>query len=425
VEYQAEALREPVEPVNLGFQVLLGLANAGASVSLLPVLIVLIPAQVTQIDPLNAATSLALVLMLGAAGALIGNPLSGALSDRTTSRLGRRRPWLLIGMAGACSGLVLCANSRSIALLAAAWFIVQFFGNVLLSSYGAILPDHVPARQRGATQAIIGISSPIAIVLSDLLFTQVEDFHAAYYPLIAVQVFLTLLTVWFYKEIKLPKGLLPPFRLKTFLASLWVSPRKYPTFGLLWLIWLLAWTGYNLGTGGYFFLYVKNITLYEDIFAGHAVKEGIAILQMLQIVVGVPLMMVAGVISDRYLRRKPFVLVGIIGMGIGLAILVGFSGWWMVMVASVLIGASFWIFYSLGIAMITQKLPSASNRGKDLGVINIASTLPQIIMPLVGAMVVSEFGAENSLSYQILFLIGCVATSLAVILMRSNRLNVR
>jgi MFS family permease len=125
------------------------------------------------------------------------------------------------------------------------------------------------------------------------------------------------------------------------------------------------------------------------------------------------------------LRRKPFVLAGIIGMGIGLAILVGFSGWWMVMVASVLIGASFWIFYSLGVAMITQKLPSASNRGKDLGVINIASTLPQIIMPLVGAMVVSEFGAENSLSYQILFLIGCVATSLAVILMRSNRLNVR
>ena len=75
--------------------------------------------------------------------------------------------------------------------------------------------------------------------------------------------------------------------------------------------------------------------------------------------------------------------------------------------------------------MITQKLPSASNRGKDLGVINIASTLPQIIMPWVGAMVVNEFGVENSLSYQILFLIGCVAISLAVILMRSNRLNVQ
>jgi MFS family permease len=422
MEYQAEALREPVEPVNLGFQVLLGSATAGATVSLLPVLIVLIPAQVTQIDPLNAPTSLALVLMAGATGALVGNPLAGALSDRTTSHFGRRRPWLLIGMAGACSGLVLCANSRSIALLAAAWFVVQFFGNVLLSSYGAILPDHVPVRQRGATQAIIGISSPIAIVLSDLLFTQVGDYRAAYYPLIAIQVLLTLLFVWFYKEPRLPKGLLPPFHLRAFLASLWVSPRRYPAFGLLWLIWLLAWTGYNLGTGGYFFLYVKNITRFEEFFAGHEVKDGIAILQMLQIVIGVPLMIAAGVISDRYLRRKPFMLVGIFGMGIGLALLVAFSGWWMVMVASVLIGASFWIFYSLGVAMITQKLPSSSNRGKDLGVINIASMLPQIIMPWVGAMVVNAFGAENNLSYQILFLIGCVAISLAAFMMRSNLL---
>ena len=101
MESQAEALREPVQPVSLGFQVLLGLANGGATVALLPVLAVLIPAQVTQIEPLQTANSLALVLTLGATGALLGNPLAGALSDRTTSRFGRRHPWLLIGMTGA------------------------------------------------------------------------------------------------------------------------------------------------------------------------------------------------------------------------------------------------------------------------------------------------------------------------------------
>jgi len=94
----------------------------------------------------------------------------------------------------------------------------------------------------------------------------------------------------------------------------------------------------------------------------------------------------------------------------------------MVLVASVTIGAGFWIFYSLGLAMITQVLPSASNRGKDLGVINIASTLPQIIMPWVGAGIVNGLGAASHFSYQILFLIGAIAVVLAVLLLRSIRL---
>jgi MFS family permease len=423
MESQAEALREPVQPVSLRFQVLLGLANGGATVALLPVLAVLIPAQVTQIDPSQTANSLALVLTLGATGALLGNPLAGALSDRTTSRFGRRRPWLLIGMSGAFLGLALLSNSRSIVLMAAAWFMVQFFGNMLLSSYGAILPDHVPARQRGTTQAIIGLASPIAIILSDLFFTQVRELRIAYYPIMIALLVLTLLFVGLYREPQLPKGLLPPLRLGSFLASFWVSPRKYPTFGLLWLVWLLAWTAYNLGTGGFFFLYVQNITRYASIFPGQQVKDGIAIIQILQIAVGVPLMMAAGVLSDRSQRRKPYVLAGITGLGIGLVLLIGFSNWAIVLGASVLIGAGFWIYYSLGVALITQKLPSASNRGKDLGVINIASTLPQIIMPWIGAAVVNAVGETSSLSYQVLFLIGLGAAGMAVGLLRSIRLS--
>lgn len=420
MESQPEALREPVQPVSLGFQILLGVANAGATVTLLPVLMVLIPAQVTQVDPVHSATSLAFVLALGATGALLGNPLAGALSDRTTSRLGRRRPWLLIGMSGAFLGLGLLSTGKSIFVIAAAWFIVQFFGNMLLSSYGAILPDHVPVSQRGTTQAIVGLSSPIAIIVSDLYFTQVSELRLAYYPIMAALLILTLLFVQGYREPQLPKNILPAFQWKSFLASFWISPRKYPAFGLLWLVWLLAWSAYNLGTGGYFYLFVQNITRYGDAFAGRPVQEGIAIIQMLQIVVGVPAMLAAGVLSDRMQRRKPFVLAGMIAIGAGLLLLTCFSKWSLVLMASVLIGSGFWVYYSLGIALISQKLPSASERGKDLGVINIASTLPQIVMPWVGAAMVNSLGAGNSLSYQILFLVGLASAISAVLLLRKT-----
>jgi MFS family permease len=416
-----EALQEPTRPVSLGFQVLLGLANAGAIITLIPVLVVLIPTQVTQIDPVNTASSLAFVLGLGAFGAMVGNPLAGALSDRTTSSLGRRRPWLLIGMTGTALGLLALANSHSITLLALAWFTVQFFGNALIASYGAVFPDHIPVRQRGTTQAILGLFTPIAVILADLLFARVTDLRAAYYPTMAVMVCLTLLFVSRYREPQLPKGVMPPFRLGAFLASFWVSPRQHPRFGRAWLTWLLVWSGYNLGTGGFFFLYLQNILAASGSFSGQEAKDGIAVIQMSQIAVGVPLMLAAGYISDRIGRRKGFVMGGITLIGLGLAVLTLFARWPAVLTASVTIGAGFWIFYSLGLALISQMLPAASDRGKDLGVINIAATLPQIIIPFIGAAVVNRLGAGNPLSYQVLFVSGFGAVITALILLRAIR----
>ncbi|MDQ1300176.1 MAG: hypothetical protein QG637_93, partial [Chloroflexota bacterium] len=134
------ALAEPTERVSLAFQVLLGLANASSLLAIMVVLSVLIPAQVSQVDPARAASNLALVLPLGALGALLGNPLGGALSDRTTSRFGRRRPWIVIGVLATAVGLLILAHIPTLVGLALGWFLVQFFGNVLLAAYAAIIP---------------------------------------------------------------------------------------------------------------------------------------------------------------------------------------------------------------------------------------------------------------------------------------------
>ncbi len=415
------ACQEPTRPVSLGFQVLLGLANAGATITLIPVLSVLIPTQVTQIDSIQPANSLALVLTAGAVAALIGNPLAGALSDRTTSRFGRRRPWLLIGTAGATLGLAMLANSSSILLMAVAWFIMQFFGNVLFSSYNAIVPDYVPVQQRGTTQAIIGMFSPVAIILCDLFFTQVSDLRSAYPPIIAAQLILAILFILLYREAKMESTGLPRFQLKSFLASFWVSPRKFPTFTIAWLLWFVLWLGYNVGTGSFLFLFVQNITRYESVFPGHQVQDGMATVQMLQTAIGVPVMLVAGVLSDRSGRRKIFVLLGAILMVAGLVSLICFSSWAMVLVSSVSMGIGFWIFYNLGLAMITQLLPSAADRGRHLGVINIASTLPQVIMPSVGAAIVNAFGVAVPGGYQILFGLGALAVICGILLLRFIR----
>lgn len=419
--YNTIALEEPTQPVSLSFQVLLGFANAGATIALLPVLFVLIPAQVNQINPQNAATNLALVLSVGAASAMIGNPLAGALSDRTTSRFGRRRPWILVGMILTACGLAVLANSRSILLLMAGWAMVQFFGNMLYAAYGAVLPDRVPVNQRGTTQALVGFASPIGIILGDLFSGRVQDYRAGYYPIILVLVILTTVFLFYYHEPRLPKGVLPHFRLRSFLSSFWINPQKYPSFSLAWVAWFLVWMGFSMGTGGYLFLFIQNITEYTSLYPGHEVKEGIANLQIMQILWGVPLMMLMAVMSDRIRRRKVFVTAGALLVSLGMAMLGFFTRWNIVMIAGVTIGAGFWIYYSLGLAMISQVLPSASSHGKDLGVINIAATLPQTFMPTVGALVLNTIGVSSPLSYTVLFMTGAASALLGGILMQFIR----
>lgn len=416
-----QALQEPTERVSLTFQLLLGLASASSLLAIMVVVSVSVPAQVSQVNPERAATNLALVLSLGAVGALIGNPLGGALSDRTTSRFGRRRPWIIVGALATALGLSILANSQALIGLALGWFTVQFFGNMLLAAYAAILPDRVPVDQRGATQAILGLISPLVMIGGAFYLGRVVDFRIGYYVIIAVLIGCNALFVAHYSEPRLPPGSTPPFQLGAFLASFWISPRRQPNFGLAWLAWLLLWTGYALGTGGFLFLYVQSVTGYATRYPGHTIQEAMSQVQIVQTAVGVPLMMVAALWSDRLRRRKPFVSAGALLVIAGLVGLTISSTWAVVLIASTAIGVGFRLFYSLGQAMMTQILPSAESRGKDLGVLNIASTVPQIILPGIGAALLNALGLGSSTGYVILFLAGAAVTALGIALVQFIR----
>ena len=80
----------------------------------------------------RAPTDLALVTAVGGLLALVGNPLFGRLSDRTTSRLGMRRPWMLGGLAGGCLGILVVATAPGIPVVLAGWCVAQLFFSALL-----------------------------------------------------------------------------------------------------------------------------------------------------------------------------------------------------------------------------------------------------------------------------------------------------
>src|SRR5437764_7447071 len=135
----------------------------------LPPLLVTLPLKVnTLVGIKDAPNSLALVAGVGALVSVLGNPFFGRMSDRTSSRLGMRRPWMVIGLVGGSLGILLVALAPNTLVVLVGWCLAQLFFNALLAALVAVLPDQVqPAH--GQVSGVLGICLPIAAVSGTLL----------------------------------------------------------------------------------------------------------------------------------------------------------------------------------------------------------------------------------------------------------------
>ena len=157
-------MRAPAQgTASAGFVALYAFAYAALWLALLTPAIVTLALRIQQLAPENAARSISLVLCVGALVALISNPFFGALSDRTTSRFGRRRPWLVGGALCGLAALALIGRAPTINMLLLGWCIVQLAFNAVLAAMVAVLPDQVPATQRGTVVGVLGVIGPTRI----------------------------------------------------------------------------------------------------------------------------------------------------------------------------------------------------------------------------------------------------------------------
>ena len=165
----AEAALEPEPPaahgVGWGFISLYTLAYMSTSLLFIAPLLVTLALKVNSLVGIERAPdSLALVAGIGALLAMVGNPFFGRMSDRTASRLGMRRPWMVIGLVGGSLGILVVALAPDIPIVLAGWCIAQLFFNALLAAMVAVLPDQVPSVQRGLVSGVLGVCLPIASV---------------------------------------------------------------------------------------------------------------------------------------------------------------------------------------------------------------------------------------------------------------------
>ena len=393
------ALAEPVERVGRGWTASLSLANGAIWVGWFGPLQILLASQAEDFAPgagMSKETLLAWVAGAGALVSLVANPFFGALSDRTTSRWGRRTPWIVAGAAGGAVSLLLLAGAGGLWTMVAGWCLVQLTLNAAFATVTAAVPDRVPRLQRGSVGGWLGAAQILGVVGGTGLATAAGGVGAGYAACAAFTLLGVLPYVLRHGDLRLAAEDRPVWSWRTFLAGFWLSPRRYPDLGWAWLTRFLI----NLSNALvllYLLYYLRDRLDYSD------PEEGVLILTAVNSVTLLATVVVGGVWSDRVGRRKPFVVWSGVLMAVATAALAGWQTWPGAIVAAAVLGVGFGVFTSVDFALMTDVLPKALDRGKDLGVINVANALPQVAAPALAAPIVTYLGG-----YRVLYLVAAV-----------------
>ncbi|MFJ5707981.1 MFS transporter [Streptomyces sp. NPDC093105] len=389
----ALALEEPAGRVGRGWTAALSLANGAIWVGWYGPLQILLAQQAERFAPgagLSKESLLAWVTGVGAVVSLAANPLFGALSDRTVSRFGRRTPWIVAGSAGGALSLLLLGAADAVWVVFAGWCLVQLTLNAAFAAVTAAVPDRVPRSQRGAVGGWLGAAQILGVVVGTGFATAAGGIGAGY---AACAVF-TLIGVAPYvlrhPDLRLAPADRPAWSWRRFAAGFRLSPRAHPDLAWAWLTRFLV----NLSNALvllYLFYYLRDRLHHADPETGVLVLTAVNGVTLLATVV------VGGVWSDRTGRRKPFVLWSGVLMAAATGLLAGWQTWPGALVAAALLGVGFGVFTSVDFALMTDVLPTAHDRGKDLGIVNVANALPQVAAPALAAPLVNHLGGYRSL----------------------------
>ena len=405
------ALQEPTERASRWWVAWLVLASIGLWSGFFGPIQVLLAQQSEAISPDHKAGVLSLVTGVGALVSTLLNPVWGAFSDRTTLRMGRRLPWVLGGAVGGAVAMLLLAGADSVWRLVLAWALAQASLNAMLAAITATVPDQVPTRERGVVGGVLAIAQTAGVIVGSGIAAATGSIAAGYLIIAVVLVVTTLPYALNSRDIALPRELRPEFHWGTFLRSFWVSPRQHPDFGWAWLTRFLM----NLGNSIlilYLLFYLKDEVNLTDDDAEDAVFTLTAVYGLVTVVTA----LVGGWWSDRIGRRKPLVIWSGLIAAAALTLFAFVHTMPAAYVGAVVLGIGFGAYTAVDFALITQVLPGAADRAKDLGVINIANALPQVLAPVLAAAVLGL-----GLGYPGLYLLAAAVSVLGSVLVRRIR----
>ena len=355
-------------------------------------IVIFLPDQIQRIDAANKVGNLAIVSAAASVGAIIAHPLVGALCDRTRSRFGRRSPWIIVGGATAAVFMIAMSLTTELWGILLCYVILTLGLNTIGTAQSAVVPDRLPREQFGAASGMLAVGAFIGMGLGVGGAGYFANSIGIGYPVFGAIVLGVCLLFTIVNRDDPSLGMArEPFDWTRFFASFWVSPKRFPDF----------WWAF----GGRFLLIlayqsVQSYLLYilRD-YVGLSDADSTALSMPLTATMLVGALLTAyvtGRLSDRMNRRKIFVLISSVIMAASLVIpliapsvagMFAFAGFF---------GLGYGVYLSVDSALMNEVLPAASAAAKDLGILTIATTLPQALTPLLVWALIALTGSYTS-----------------------------
>jgi MFS family permease len=366
-----------------GVQLFVNIANGGVANSL-------VPNVIAHLAPDDKVAILGVTGAVAAVGAVITQPLWGLLSDRTRSRLGRRVPWILGGVVGLALTFFGLATAGSVVVVVILAAVIQIFYSMVAGPLSAIVPDRTPVARRGVFSALGSLGIFVGGLIGVVIASQFVSTLTVGFIVMGVVVLVGGIPFAFALRDRRFDEIAPaPERVSwtVTLKGFFVNPRKHPDFFWAFLARLVLIVGYWSIVS--FQLYIL------DDYIGLGLKQANAIYPITTAVLGVGIIVAlvpSGLLSDRIGRRKPFVIVASVVVAASAIVPIVSPTVTGAIVSIGIGGLGIGVYLAVDQALMTQVLPSTSDAGKDLGVLNIAQAGGQVIAPLVASVVIGIAG---------------------------------
>jgi MFS family permease len=343
---------------------------------------------------------ISLVLSFAGAASCIVPPVAGYLSDRNSSRFGRRKPFVVAGVSGALICLLVFPHLQtfaSVTLLSAVLYLTIAVAETPLFS---LLPDITPVDQRSTVSGVVHLIGTVGLILFFVIGWRFWDVHTtAVFRMTGIVTFGAMMTV--VVAIKEPARVeaLPQrsFKVFSYLTGIVreTQAMKYFSAQFFW------WLG--------FYMVSAFITLFAVEELGASEGNSMFVPMALTIVSALS-MYPLGVLGDRVGRKKllSFMIAfwGIIGLFIGFSRTLP-----QAIIAVGLTGIPFATVLGVGYAYMLDLIPR-ERTAEFVGFSIFSISAPMVVGTILAGKLVDEFG------YRSLFPIASVMMFIGLIILQ-------
>ncbi|HWS52046.1 MAG TPA: MFS transporter [Microbacterium sp.] len=372
----------------------------GAALAYLVPMVFTLALKIDLLDRGNEAV-LGYILGIGSVVTLLTAPLTGILSDRTRTRWGRRRPFAIGGMIVGIGAIALMAMAQDLVALGAGWVLSNLGWGTALGSIGNIQADRLSAAQRGKVGALTGVVTQVAPVTGVLLVGPiVGDIGLAMWLPTLVGIPLVLLFVVFVREAD-SRGAVFDHRLTvgSILRSYLFRPSAHPAFAWNWLGRFLFFFGITFtSTYSTFFLASRMELSVQEI------APIVGLMSAIGTAVSALGAVAAGWLSDRWGRRRPFILASVCLYAAGAGVSAFATDLPVLIVGAVLTSLGVALFLAINQAMVLDVLPLRDTQaGRFMGITAFSQKIPNALAPLLAPVLLATGGVAGE-NYTLLYL---------------------